>query len=48
MVLPYKLRCLYTEFIGWIVQGLYFMYFSLLKFIVGQLRKAVKKEKPVE
>jgi len=49
LILPWRLRCLYSEALGWVTQFFYFNYFSILKVIVRELEKAkgenVKNEK---
>lgn len=37
ILLPWRLRVLYSELLGWIFQGLYLIYFSLIKFISKNL-----------
>ncbi|MFA5260515.1 MAG: hypothetical protein WC450_04740 [Candidatus Omnitrophota bacterium] len=48
ILLPWKLRCLYVEFLGWITQALYFTYVVILKFIINELQKARKAEEHAE
>ena len=43
VLLPWRLRVVFSELLGWVMQALYFAYFSLLKFIVSSL--ADKEEK---
>lgn len=38
ILLPPRLRCLYSEVLGWITQFLYLSYFKVLKFIINELR----------
>ncbi len=40
VLLPNRLRCLFSEVLGWITQFIYFNYFAILKFIIKELDKA--------
>ena len=40
VMLPWRLRCLYSEALGWVTQFFYFNYFSILKIILSELEKA--------
>ena len=40
LILPWRLRCLYIEMLGWITQFFYLSYVVLLKFILDELKKA--------
>lgn len=42
LILPWRLRCLYIEMLGWITQFFYLSYVVLLKFILDELKKAQK------
>ncbi len=44
VLLPWRLRCLYIEVLGWITQFFYFSYFFILKFIINELEKAKFKK----
>ncbi len=44
VLLPNSLRCLFSEVLGWITQFIYFNYYTILKFIVKELKKAAEKE----
>lgn len=48
VILPWKLRCLYSEAIGWLVQFFYFIYTSILKIFVKELGKAKNRDKKSE
>ena len=48
VLLPWKLRCLYVEFLGWSTQALYFTYVVILKFIINELQKAQKEREKHE
>jgi len=45
LLMPWKLRCIYIEILGWITQFIYLSYIVILKFILKELEKA-KLEKP--
>ncbi len=40
LLLPWKLRCIYIEILGWITQFVYMTYIVILKFIISELEKA--------
>jgi len=40
IILPWRLRCLYIELLGWITQFFYLSYITILKFIISELQKA--------
>ncbi len=40
LLLPYKLRIIYVEGLGWITQFFYLTYVGILKFIISELEKA--------
>lgn len=46
ILLPWRLRCLYSEMLGWITQFFYLSYITILKFIINELKKAeLEKQK---
>jgi len=45
VLLPHRLRCLYSSFLGWCTQGVYFAYYGLVNFILRQLREAESKKR---
>jgi len=38
LFLPWRLRVLYAQFVGWILQGIYWLRFALVQAIVKGLR----------
>ena len=40
VLLPWRLRCIYSEALGWVTQFFYLNYYAILKFIVDELAKA--------
>jgi len=38
IALPCRIRILYAEFLGWLTQGIYFFYFSIIKFIISHIK----------
>lgn len=44
IILPWRLRTIYSELLGWITQFIYLNYIVILKFIVKELEKS-KSEK---
>lgn len=43
IVLPWRLRCLYSEALGWITQFFYRNYIAILKYIIAELEKPKPK-----
>ena len=39
ILLPYKLRIIFVEGLGWVTQFLYLSYVTVLKFIIDELAK---------
>lgn len=48
LILPWRLRILFSEFLGWVTQAIYFTYFGIFNFILSELRKAKELEKEGE
>lgn len=46
ILLPWRLRCLYVEFLGWVVQSFYLTYVVILKVIINELHKAQLDKAP--
>lgn len=44
LILPWRLRCLYIEGLGWITQFFYLSYVVLLKYILTEIRKGPKAQ----
>ncbi|MFA7074258.1 MAG: hypothetical protein WC234_03610 [Endomicrobiaceae bacterium] len=42
LLMPCRLRILYAEFVGWIVQGFYFIYYHIMKTILNGLENGKK------
>jgi hypothetical protein len=40
LLLPWRLRCLYSEMLGWITQFFYLNYVIILRLILNELEKA--------
>lgn len=40
LALPWRLRVIFSSLMGWLAQGLYFLYAGLLNYIVRELRKS--------
>lgn len=40
VLLPWRLRVVFSEIIGWFTQFIYFSYFGILNFILKELKKA--------
>lgn len=40
LMLPWRLRCLYSELLGWLTQFVYLNYVIILKLILKELAKA--------
>lgn len=39
LLLPFRLRILFTEALGWFIQFFYFAFYSTLNFILKELKK---------
>ncbi|MBN2407017.1 MAG: hypothetical protein JXJ19_04920 [Elusimicrobia bacterium] len=37
VLLPWRLRCLYSEALGWTAQFVYYVYFRILSFILKEV-----------
>lgn len=48
LLLPWRLRILFSEFLGWVTQAIYFTYFGIFNFILTELRKAKEAESQEE
>ncbi|TDP54167.1 hypothetical protein C8D79_1459 [Bacteriovorax stolpii] len=44
LILPWRLRVILSEILGWITQFVYFTYFGILNYILGEIRKAKELE----
>ena len=44
-LLPWRLRVLYSELLGWIAQGYHYLFRSLVKLIVDEVRKDSPEKK---
>ena len=40
VLLPFRLRILFAEFVGWVVQLFYGTYYGIINFILKELKKA--------
>lgn len=40
LLLPWRLRIIYSEVLGWLFQFIYLNYVTLLNFIIKELKKA--------
>lgn len=40
LVLPWRLRVILSEILGWITQFLYFTYFGILNYILNEIKKS--------
>ncbi len=38
LLMPCKMRILYAEFVGWIIEGFYFMYYFTMKTILDGIK----------
>lgn len=39
ILLPWRLRVFFANSLGWIAQGVYWLYFSLMRLIIKNLKK---------
>jgi hypothetical protein len=44
LILPWRLRVLFSEILGWITQFVYFTYYGIFNFILNELRKAKEED----
>lgn len=42
LLMPCKLRILYAELLGWILQFLYYIYYSIMKIIFNEIKNVEK------
>ncbi|MAF77301.1 MAG: hypothetical protein CME60_04010 [Halobacteriovoraceae bacterium] len=45
VLLPFRLRILFAEFVGWVVQLFYGTYYGIINFILKELKKAEEEGK---
>ncbi|MDP7322305.1 MAG: hypothetical protein QF441_17005 [Bacteriovoracaceae bacterium] len=45
LVLPWRIRIIFAELIGWIVQGFYYAYYGIFNYILKELKKAQEENK---
>lgn len=51
LILPWRLRVLFSEFLGWVTQFIYFTYFGIFNYLLAELKKAeseVSKNKDIK
>ncbi len=55
VLLPFRLRIVFAEFVGWVVQFFYATYFGIINFILKELKSAqddddltLKKDKDIQ
>jgi hypothetical protein len=50
VLMPWRLRVIFSEIMGWLVQSFYFTFYGILNYILKELKKAEserqEKEKP--
>lgn len=39
LLMPWRLRVLFSELLGWITQFIYYTYYGILNFILAELKK---------
>lgn len=44
LALPWRLRVILSEILGWITQFIYYTYFGILNYILSEIRKAKELE----
>ena len=40
LCLPHRLRIWFSEFLGWATQGVYYLYYGLMNYLLKELRQA--------
>mgnify|MGYP005648438195 CR=1 FL=1 len=43
LLLPWRLRILFSEFLGWVTQLIYYTYYGIFNYILKELRESVDK-----
>ena len=44
VIMPWRLRVIFSEILGWIVQTFYFTFYGILNFILKELKKSQEDE----
>jgi len=44
VILPWRLRIIFAELLGWILQAIYFIFYSILKCIITNLKEKGRSE----
>jgi hypothetical protein len=44
LILPFRLRIIFSEILGWFIQFIYFSYFGLFNFILKELKNVEDRE----
>lgn len=44
LLLPWRLRILFSEILGWMTQAIYFTYFGIFNYILKELREGQEKD----
>jgi len=39
LILPHRARIWFSEFLGWATQGVYFLYYGLMNYLLTELRQ---------
>ena len=40
LLLPHRARIWFSEFLGWATQGVYYLYYGLMNYLLNELRQA--------
>lgn len=45
LILPWRLRVIFGEILGWIIQSIYFSYYGIINYLLTELRKNNNQDK---
>jgi hypothetical protein len=45
VLMPWRLRIIFSELLGWLVQSFYFTFYGILNYILNELKKAELERK---
>jgi len=48
ILLPWRLRVLFSEFLGWVTQTIYYTYYGILNFLLKELKNDQEKSAEIK
>jgi hypothetical protein len=48
LLLPWRLRVLFSEFLGWVTQTIYYTYYGILNFLLKELKSDQEKSSEIK